>query len=329
MRKLILAAAIAALSPAALAQEVTIKLGTLAPAGSTWHELLKDMAERWSQASGGRVRLRIYPGGTQGSEGDMVRKMSIGQLQAASITSVGMHDIVKETGALTTPGMIGSEGEYQAVFGKIEPQLDALLAQHGYVAIQWARLGFAHFYCTKPHRTPAEMSEAKVFSWEGDPASAEAWRAAGFRPVVLSSTDVVPALQTGMINCINNVALYMLTSRLFEKASNMIAENWAFLNGATLVKKDAWEKIPADVRPKLVAIARELGGRVDAEVKKLNGDAIAAMKGQGLNVVEVDPAPWRIAAERTWPVIRGKVVPAAFFDEVKRYRDEYRAASRR
>ena len=85
MKKLMLAALVAALAPSAHAQ-VTIKLATLAPAGSSWHEILKEMGQRWEAASGGQVKLKVYPGGAQGSEGDMVRKMGIGQLQAASIT---------------------------------------------------------------------------------------------------------------------------------------------------------------------------------------------------------------------------------------------------
>ena len=79
---------------------MTIKLGTLAPQGSAWHDLLKDMAQRWEQASGGQVRLRIYAGGAQGSEGDMVRKMSIGQLQAAAISNVGMHDVMQKKSSI-------------------------------------------------------------------------------------------------------------------------------------------------------------------------------------------------------------------------------------
>ncbi len=104
MRKLALGLALAALASTASAQEVVVKLGTLAPNGSTWHNLLKEMGERWAQASGGKVKLRIYAGGTQGSEGDMVRKMAVGQLQAAAITNVGMHDIVKEPQAISAPG---------------------------------------------------------------------------------------------------------------------------------------------------------------------------------------------------------------------------------
>ena len=325
MRKLALALCLLALAPLASAQEVTIKLGTLAPNGSTWHNLLKEMGEKWAEASGGKVKLRIYAGGTQGSEGDMVRKMAVGQLQAASITSVGMHDIAKEPQALSVPGMIGSEAEFDAVFPQVEPQLDQFLAQKGYIALHWSQVGFIRVFCTKAYRTPAEMSDAKMFAWDGDPGSVEAWKAAGFRPVVLSSTDVVPSLQTGMINCIANVPLYFLTARLFEKASHMVDVPWGYLIGATLVKKDAWDKVPADVRPKLLAIAREMGARVDADVRKLNADAVAAMKKQGLEVVQVDPKPWLAAAEKAWPVVRGKVVPAAFFDEVLKARNAYRA----
>mgnify|MGYP005809902681 CR=1 FL=1 len=327
MKKIALALALAIAAPVS-AQEVTIKLGTLAPNGSTWHNLLKELADRWAQASGGRVKLRIYPGGTQGSEGDMVRKMAVGQLQAAAITNVGMHDIAKEPQAISMPGMIESEGEFNAVFPRVEPQLDRILETKGYVPLQWSQVGFIRIFCTKAYRTPADMADAKMFAWDGDPASVEAWKAGGFHPVVLSSTDVVPSLQTGMITCIANVPLYLLTARLFERANHMIDVPWGYLIGATLIRKDAWETVPADLRPKLLAIARELGARVDAEVRKLNDDAVAAMKKQGLQVVEVDPAPWRAAAEKAWPVVRGKVVPTAFFDEVVRVRDSYRGSRR-
>ncbi|HZX67047.1 MAG TPA: TRAP transporter substrate-binding protein DctP, partial [Myxococcales bacterium] len=72
---------------AARAAPVRIKLGTLAPQGSTWHLQLQEMAQKFSQESGGQVELKIYAGGTQGGEGEMIRKMAIGQLQAASITA--------------------------------------------------------------------------------------------------------------------------------------------------------------------------------------------------------------------------------------------------
>ncbi len=328
MTKAWLAAVLAALALPARAQSVTIKLGTLAPVNSTWHELLKEMAEKWSEASGGAVRLRIYAGGTQGSEGEMVRKMAVGQLQAASITSVGLHDVVAEPQALSLPLMFADRDELKHVFSRVEDRLEALFEKKGYVALQWSTVGELKFFCGRAYRTPKEAADAKVFAWEGDPGAVRAWKAAGFQPVVLSSVDVVPALQTGMIDCLASVPLYMLTARLFERASHMMDVNWGYLVGATLVRRDAWQRIPADVRPRLLAIARELGDRIDAEVDKLNADAVEAMRKQGLVVVPVDRAAWTAAAERAWPVVRGEVVPAAFFDLVKKERDAYRARKR-
>ncbi len=329
MKKTLLAAALLALaSPALAQQQVQIKLGTLAPNGSTWHELLKEMAVRWGEASKDGVKLRIYAGGTQGNEGEMVRKMAVGQLQGAAVTTVGLHDIAAEPQALTVPLMFDSAAELQKALPILEPKLDVILEKKGYVPLTWGAIGAIKLFCTKPFKTPAEAAGAKIFAWEGDPGSVKAWKAAGFNPVVLSSTDVITSLQTGMIECIPNVPLYVLTARLFEKAPYMIDVNWGWLIGATVVRKDAWEKIPADLRPKLLAIARELGKKVDVEVARLNTEAVTAMEKQGLKVVKVDAAAWRVMAEKSWPVVRGEVVPAAFFDEVKALRDAQRAGKK-
>jgi TRAP-type C4-dicarboxylate transport system substrate-binding protein len=330
VKKTILAAALLALAlpVPSRAQQVQIKLGTLAPTGSTWHELLKEMAERWSKVSNDGVKLRVYAGGTQGNEGEMIRKMAVGQLQGAAVTTVGLHDIAPEPQALATPLMFDSADEVKGALVKLEPKLDALLEKKGYVPLTWGAIGAIKLFCTQPYKTPAEIAGAKVFAWEGDPASVKAWKAAGFTPVVLSSTDVITSLQTGMIQCIPNVPLYVLTARLFEKAPYMIDIPWGWLVGATVVRKDAWDKIPADVRPKLLAIARELGKKVDDEVAKLNADAVAAMEKQGLKVVKVEQGPWRSLAEKAWPVVRGEVVPAAFFDEVKAVRDGLRSGKK-
>ncbi len=328
MKKLMIAALLAALAPAAQAQ-VTVKLATLAPAGSSWHESLKEMGQRWEAASGGQVKLKVYPGGAQGSEGDMVRKMGIGQLQAASITNVGMHDIMPEPQMLSLPTFFSTEAEVECAFEKVRGKLEAAFEQKGFVVLQWSRVGAMSLFCKAPYRTPKEMESAKIFAWEGDPKSVDAFRAVGFRPVVLSSTDLVPSLQTGMIDCVTNVPLYVLTTRMFEKANHMMDLPWGYIFGATIVRKETWEKVPAALRPQLQAIAVDVGQKVDAEVKRLGADAVTAMKKQGLNVVPVEAAPWRAAMEKSWPVVRGGVVPAPFFDEVKAARDACRAAGKK
>ena len=244
--------------------------------------------------------------------------------QAAAISNIGMHDVIPEPQAFSVPFMFDSEKEADCTFDRIKPRLDEALAKRGLLPLHWSKVGSIYLFCDQPRKTPAEAKSAKVWAWEGDPKSVEAYRAAGVQPVVLSATDMLPSLQTGMIDCVPNVPLYVLTARLFDRANHMMDAAWSYLIGATIVRKDAWERIDPALRPKLQAIAVELGKKVDAEVKRLNTDAVAAMQKQGLKVVPTDPAPWRAAMQKTWPIIRGGVVPAEFFDHVKAARDACR-----
>src|SRR5262249_10822434 len=192
MNRIALALLLAAGS--ASAQTVKIKLGTLAPQGSTWHQLLQEMAADFAKASNGKVELKIYAGGTQGNEGEMVRKMSIGQLHAASISAIGMHEITPEPQAEDVPFMIDSYEEYDYVHEKVRGKLEELVAKKGYQVLQWGEVGFVYLFSTQPYRSPEEFGKGKVFTWNGDPRAEAAWKAAGFHPVMLSSTDLIPAL---------------------------------------------------------------------------------------------------------------------------------------
>ena len=92
-----------------------------------------------------------------------------------------------------------------------------------------------------------------------------------------------------------------------------------------MVRRDAWDKIPVETRSKLLAIAAEYGKKTSIEVRKMNDDALAQMKKQGLKVVTpANPAEWSAAAEKAYTVIRGKVVPAELFDRVKKLHQEFR-----
>jgi TRAP-type C4-dicarboxylate transport system substrate-binding protein len=310
----------------ATADEVVIKIGTLAPTGSTWHTLLKEMGQKWKEASGGKVTVRIYPGGVVGNEGDMVKKMRIGQLQAAALTTIGLHDVSPEPQALDVPMMIDSYATLDYVREHIGPKLEKLLEQKGYVVLSWSEVGYVRFFSTKRYNTLAELQAGgKVFCWEGDPASAEAWRAGGFHPVVMSSTDIATSLQTGLIDTVSMAPLYAFTTRYFERAKYMIDTPWSILTGAMIVKKDVWERVPADVSAKLLEIAHDYAKRIGAEVRRMDEEALVSMKTQGLQVVHGDPAGMMKAARASWSVIRGKVVPADIFDEVKRLVDEAHA----
>jgi len=327
---LVALAAVAAawLTPPAEAQApIIVRVATLVPDGSSWHLILKETADKWKQLSGGRVTVRLFPGGVAGDDPDVVRKMRLGTLNGGVLTSVGVAELDKSVYAMGIPLMYESYDEVYWVHEKMRPKLEASLEAKGYVVLNWADAGWVHFFTTKPVAVPDDLRKLKLFSWAGDAEAVEIWRSAGFNPVPLPSTEIATALQTGLVEALGAPPQVTVISQYFTHARYMTDFRWQLLQGATIITKATWEKIPAELRPTLLKASQDDGARLRKDVRDSEARDIEAMKKRGLTVVPVSAAQkaeWQKLTESIYPQIRGKVLPAEAFDEAMRYRDEYR-----
>lgn len=321
----------AGLSRPAYAKKVKIKLGTLAPKGSAWFNRLSAAAARVKKETNGKVKIKIYPGGVLGDESDMVRKMRIGQLHAAMITGVGLGSIDRSFYALQTPMMIQSYEELDYVRDRIGPKIAGELEKKGFKVLGWGDVGWIHFFSKSPDKTVSDYQKRKLFVWSGDPGAVDAWKAAGFDPVPLSTTDVMASLQSGLINTFGTSPLYALSNQWFGLAKHMVKVNWSPMNGAIVIGEKKWKKIPAEHHDAILRIFAEEGRKMQLEVRKLGDKAIKAMTDRGLSVHQpsaAEVAKWRAAAEAAHPTLRGKVIPAQYFDGVKNLVAEYRKSKK-
>lgn len=326
---LLAALTILVLCTPARAETLVIKLGTVAPAGSTWHQYLQELDAAWNRASDGRVRLKIYAG-TLGDEDDIVRRMRIGQIDAATVSTAGLSTIDKSGQALAIPLALKSYEELDYVHERLAPDMEAVLREKGIVVLNWGEAGWVHFFTKEAVSHPDELRKEKLFVWDTGGASPieRLWKERGFRPVPLSTVDIIPALQTGMVTAFQAPPIAALASQWFPFTDSMTDLRWLPLLGATVITAEAWSRIPADLRPELRRIAAEEGDELRMEVRRLERDAIAAMQKRGLRIVEVPPEvrrEWVEVVRPMYPDIRGELIPARFFDEVLRLRDEFRA----
>jgi len=316
-------------SPAA-DKPIRVNLGTLAPRGSLYHQSLQAMAEAWRQAPAGGVRLVIYPDGTQGGEADMVRLMRVGSLQAGLLTAVGLSDIEPAVSGLQdVPMLFRSLEEFEYVNDHLRPSLEKRLAEKGFVVLFWGDAGWVRYFSKEPVLTPEDLKRMKIFVWAGSPDEVAIMRHAGYTPMPLETSDILPGLQTGLITTAAVPPIFALASQLDLRAPHMLNLNWAPLVGACVVKKDTWEKIPPDSREALLSAATRAGKEIRTSSRKENTEAVVAMQKRGLTVHNLSPdfvELWRKEAEKTYPDIRGRIVPAEIFDEVLHLLQEYRAA---
>lgn len=309
--------------------ELVIKLATVAPRDSVWHESLKRVDERWRTLTDGRVRLKIYAG-TLGDEDDILRRVRVGQLDAAAISTAGLSSIDQATQALHIPLAFTSNAEMQYVWDRMVVQLEPLLGAKNFTVLSWAEVGWVHFFTSEPVASPNDLRRQKLFVWSnGDSADSERlWQDLGFNTVSLSSIDIMPALQTGMITAYQAPPLIALANQWFPFTPFMTDLKWAPLTGATVVTSSAWGKVPAQFRKEMLLISQEESVILRGQVRELEQKARDAMTERGMKIVPVDQAAmdaWLETVETSYPRIRGKVIPADYFDETLRLRDEFRS----
>jgi TRAP-type C4-dicarboxylate transport system substrate-binding protein len=316
-----------ALTPCVSAQNIVIRMATLVPQGSAWYTTLQEMGQAWQTISGGRVTLRLYPGGVAGDDSDVVRKIRLGTLEGGVLSSIGLADVDRSVLALELPMGYASYEEFDAVLAKMSPQLERIYADKGFVVLAWPEAGWVHFFTKSPVRTPDDLRALKLFAWAGDDYAVELWKSAGFNPVPLPSTEISTALQTGLVSALPTTSQAAVLLQWYTHAKNMTDVNWAVLLGGIVVSRVRWERIPADLRPALRKAAQEAGAKARAQTRGSAVSDVEAMEKRGLTVVRLDAAAleaWQRAAEGAYPALRGKYVPAPAFDEALRLRDEYR-----
>ena len=326
--KIVIIMFVASISTASNA-DLVIKLATVAPKDSIWHEHLKKIDERWQVASEGQVRLRIYAG-TLGDEDDILRRVRVGQLDAAAISTAGLSSIDRATQAMHIPLAFISNEEMEYVRDGVAKQLESLLSAKHFKVLTWAEVGWVHFFTKEPVVTPDDLRKQKLFVWSnGDSADSEKlWQNLGFNTISLSSIDIMPALQTGMITAYQAPPLMALANQWFPFTPYMTDLKWAPLTGATIITEKAWNKVPAQFRQEMERIMKEEGVNLQRDVRDLEQQAKDAMIKRGLKIVTVNQAAldaWLVAVKAGYPQIRGTVIPEKYFDETIRLRDEYRA----
>ncbi len=314
------------------AQPVPLKIATLVPQNSSWFRILKEMGDTWERASGGRVKVTFYPGGRMGDDGDVIRKMRLGQLQGAVLASPGLAEIDRSVYALSIPLAFDGPGEVYGVLDRMRPGLERAFAAKGFVILNWADGGWVRFFSRHPVASPQDLRRQKLFQWQGDAHTLEIWKSAGFNAVPAPAPELTTGLQTGLLDAFLTSPQVVLLMRYHEKAPHMTDLRWAMILAATVVRREAWDRIPADVQPALLKAAQEAAERLRRDMAASEASDLEALKRAGLKVVPVDAAArgqWEAMLRGAHDRIRGDYVPAPAYDEALAARDALRKERRR
>ena len=312
------------------AAESLLKIGSLVPKNSLYHRQLMEVGEAWKKSQTGTPRFNVFTDGSQGGEAEMVRRMRIGQLQAALLSVVGLREIEPSIAALQNlPLAFRSWEELDYVREKMRPGMEKKFLEKGYVVLAWGDAGWVRFFSKQAAFSPDDFKKMKFFAWGAEAEQQEIMKSLGYTPVPLEPTDILSSIQTGMINVVPSTPYFALASQIYSTAPNMLEINWAPIVGAFVITKKSWDDMSPETQKVLRAASDTAGSVIRTQARKEVEEAVDAMKKRGLQVNKPSTEQlkeWRALSESLYPRIRGKMVPAETFDEVFAHLKTYRAS---
>ena len=311
----------------AFSEGTTLKIATLAPEGSAWVQTFDDLNAELKKKTGNAVRLKVYPGGVLGDETDMIRKMYVGQIQGAVLTSASLSGIFPEMDVFQIPFLFKSYQEVDYVLGKMDAFFKKGFSDKGYTLAAWSEGGFVRLMSTVPIASLSDLKKAKVWTWEDAPMAKAIFDEAGVSAIPLSLPDVLVGLQTGLVEVVYAPPTGAISLQWFTKIKYMTDVPLIYLIGAILIKKDAFDKLSADHQHVFTELCTKYMEQLKKVIRRENKEAIQVMTNHGIKLIH----PSQDQIEGFKEVSRkatirqtGKSFSAKVKDEVIAYLEEYR-----
>lgn len=272
--------------PASRAEEgLTIKMATLAPEGSSWIKTFNTINAEVVEKTRGTVRFKIYPGGVLGDEKDMMRKMQIGQIHGAGLTSGGLSTLFKEIDVVHIPFFFQNYSEVDYLLKKTGPFFKKGLEDNGYVLLGWAEAGFINLMSTTPISSVSDLKKAKVWIWHESPLAKAIFDEAGVAAIPLAVTDVPVGLQTGLVEVVYAPPTGAIALQWFTRVKYITAVPLAYVGGGLVVRKDIFKKIPESFQNIILESFQRHLDQLKTVTRQENQEAIKVMEKNGVKIV--------------------------------------------
>lgn len=304
-----------------------VKLATLAPKGSAWAKILDKGAKEIETKTDGRVKIKWFFGGSQGDEREAVRKMKLGHLHGAAITAVGMGLIKSDVRVLEIPFLFKDDKELDYVREKMAPDFEKQFEEANFVLLAWGDVGWVHVYANIDIQSRADLGKTKMWAWTDDPIVKAFFKRLDVNGVPLGVPDVLPSLQTGLIDGCYGSPLAAVALQWYTKVKYGTSVPISYSIGALVVTKESFSKLSSEDQKTIREVSKSMEADLMKTVRKDNERAKKAMEKQGVKFSTTPAAlvsDFEKQGKAVWDDLAGSLYSKDLLEKVKKHVAEAR-----
>jgi C4-dicarboxylate-binding protein DctP len=269
----------------------------------------KELAEK---ATGGRVKVELYPNSTLYKDKEELEALQLGAVQmlAPSLAKFGPLG-VKEFEVFDLPFLFVDKAALTRVTqGPAGKMLLGKLDAKGIKGLAYWDNGFKQMTANKPLHVPADFKGLKMRIQSSKVLDAQ-FRAVGANPQVMAFSEVYQALQTGVVDGTENTASNIYTQKMHEVQKYLTVSDHGYIGYAVIVNKKFWDSLPPDIRQALDGAMAQATNYANTIAQEENDQAMAGIRKWGKTTVyTLTPAErmqWRQAMLPVRKEMEGRV----------------------
>jgi TRAP-type C4-dicarboxylate transport system substrate-binding protein len=308
-------------------KNMVIKMATLAPNGSSWMKTFNALNNEVMQKTGNKVQVKIYPDGVLGDETDMLRKMQMGQIQGAALSSGGLSLLFKEIDVLQIPFLFQTYEEVDSILTKMDSFFRKGFENNGYMFLGWSEAGFVYLMSNSPISSVSDLKKVKVWIWEESPMSKAIFGEAGVSAIPLSVPDVLVGLQTRMVDVVYTPPTLAISLQWFTKIKYLTDVPLVYLVGGIVVSQETFKRIPSAFQNILIESSKRHLDQLKAVTRNENREAIKVMMKNGVKIVtssQEQIEEFKKLSNKAMGRISGQTFSKNILDEVTSLLGDYR-----
>jgi tripartite ATP-independent transporter DctP family solute receptor len=297
----LLAIGTAALPMSATAQDKVVwKASDVHPLGYPTVEAIQRMGKKLEKETNGRISIQMFPSMQLGGEKEMIEQAQIGALQIARISVGAMGPVVDDVNVFNMPFIFRDEAHMrkvidgpigQGLLEKINSNPNSRL-----IVLGWMDAGTRSVYSNKAASKPEDLKGQKI-RMMGNPLFVETMNAMGGNGVAMGFNELLPALQTGVVDGAENNPPTLLAQNHYQVSKVYSQTGHLIIPEIFVFSKKTWEGLSKADQALLMKVSREAQLEQRALWDAYTVEAETKLKAAGVKFVPADKAAFYKATQ--------------------------------
>lgn len=291
----------------------------------------KKFADLVEAKSGGKLKVKIFPGGTLGGEQQVASAMQGGTVEGSSMAPAQLVGMIREFVVLDFPFAFANEREADAVLdGPVGRQLLDKLPEKGLVGLGFMEQGYRSITNSKRPVTRLEDIAGLKIRTIQNPLYVDMINALGANAVPMAFTELYSALETKAVDGQENPYATAEASKLYEVQKYFSNTRHIYNPQMMLLSKKFWDTLSADEKTILQDASREACDYQRKVAREMSEKSRQALIEHGMQINDIAPAELQRMRDKVKPVIEkysaqvGADLVKSFYAEL----DKARAAAK-